>query len=151
MDSLSRLCDAAYDFHESIIPRGKSGDYDGRAVYGNAQDDVEKSPRHAHWPGFATNLIVIAHGTYMDLPDGNHQNLPQGVGQKLSPKDSPVFFPSYIRYRKTRRGKRTIQTTSDAMIDLANPRPDKVDKETSLSKPGWRLSSKRCVTRRGET
>ena len=28
--------------------------------------------------------------------------------------------------------KRTIQTTSDAMIDLANPRPDKVDKELPI-------------------
>src|SRR5258706_10429639 len=42
IDSLSRLCDAAYDFHETIIPVGKGGQYDARAVYGNAQDDVEK-------------------------------------------------------------------------------------------------------------
>ena len=119
VDSLSRLCDAAYDFHESIIPRGKSGDYDGRAVYGNAQDDVEKVLAMLTSRSFATNLIVIAHGTYMDLPDGTTKIFPQGVGQKLSPK-IPQYFPSYIRY-KNKGGKRTIQTTSDAMIDLANP------------------------------
>ena len=130
VDSLSRLCDAAYDFHESIIPRGKSGDYDGRAVYGNAQDDVEKVLAMLTSRGFATNLIVIAHGSYIDLPDGTTKIFPQGIGQKLSPK-IPQYFPTYIRY-KNKSGKRTIQTASDAMIDLANPRPDKVDKDLPI-------------------
>lgn len=130
IDSLSRLCDAAYDFHETIIPKGKSGDYDGRAVYGNAQDDVEKVLAMLTSKGFATNLIVIAHGTYVDLPDGSKKIFPQGVGQKLSPK-IPQYFPNYIRYRN-KAGKRTIQLTSDAMIDLANTRPNVLDKELSI-------------------
>lgn len=130
VDSLSRLCDAAYDFHEAIIPRGKSGDYDGRAVYGNAQDDVEKVLAMLTSRHFETNLIVIAHGTYMDLPDGTKKIFPQGVGQKLSPK-IPQYFPNYIRY-KNKNGKRTIQLTSDAMIDLANTRPDVLDKELPI-------------------
>ena len=130
IDSLSRLCDAAYDFHESIIPRGKSGDYDGRAVYRNAQDDVEKVLAMLTSKGFATNLIVIAHGTYVDLPDGTKKIYPQGVGQKLSPK-IPQYFPNYIRYRN-KSGKRTIQVTSDAMIDLANTRPGALDKELPI-------------------
>ena len=41
---------------------------------------------------FATNLIVIAHGTYMDLPDGTTKIFPQGVGQKLSP---PFFSKNF--------------------------------------------------------
>lgn len=130
LDSLSRLCDAAYDFHESIIPRGKSGDYDGRAVYGNAQDDVEKVLAMLTSKGFNTNLIVISHGTYMDLPDGTKKIFPQGVGQKLSPK-IPQYFPNYIRYRN-KSGKRTIQVSSDAMIDLANTRPDTLNKELPI-------------------
>ena len=36
------------------------------------------------------------------------------------------------RIKWDKGGKRTIQTTSDAMIDLANPRPDKVDKELPI-------------------
>ncbi len=121
VDSLSRLCDAAYDFHESIIPRGKSGDYDGRAVYGNAQDDVEKVLAMLTSRGFATNLIVIAHGSYIDLPDGTTKIFPQGIGQKLSPK-IPQYFSTYIRYKNS-AGKRMIQLQSDALIDLANPNP----------------------------
>jgi hypothetical protein len=130
IDSLSRLCDAAYDFHEFIIPKGKSGDYDGRAVYGNAQDDVEKVLAMLTSRGFATNLIVIAHGTYMDLPDGTKKIFPQGVGQKLSLK-IPQYFPNYIRYRN-KSGKRTIQVASDAMIDLANTNPGVLDKELPI-------------------
>lgn len=121
VDSLSRLCDAAYDFHEAIIPRGKSGDYDGRAVYGNAQDDVEKVLAMLTSKEFKTNVIVVCHGTYIDLPDKTVKIFPQGVGQKLSPK-IPQYFPNYIRYRN-QGGKRTIQMKSDAMIDLANARP----------------------------
>lgn len=121
IDSLSRLCDAAYDFHESIIPVGKSGDYDGRAVYGNAQNDVEKILALLTSKSMATNVIVIAHGTYIDLPDGTKKIFPQGVGQKLSPK-IPQYFPSYVRYKNI-GGKRSIQIESDSMIDLANPKP----------------------------
>jgi hypothetical protein len=122
VDSLSRLCDAAYDFHESIIPRGKSGDYDGRAVYGNAQDDVEKVLAMLTSSRFATNLIVIAHGAYIDLPDGTTKIFPQGVGQKLSPK-IPQYFANVVRYKNV-SGKRVIQLVSDQMIDLSNSRPD---------------------------
>lgn len=121
VDSLSRLCDAAYDFHETIIPRGKSGDFDGRAVYGNAQDDVESCIAMLTGESFRTNLIVICHGTYQELPDGTTKLFPQGVGQKLSPK-IPQYFPNYVRYKHI-GGKRTIQMKSDAMIDLANARP----------------------------
>lgn len=130
IDSLSRLCDAAYDYHEAIIPAGSSGKSDGRAVYGNAQDDVEKFLAMLTSKNFNTNVIVIAHGVYTDLPDGTTKIFPQGVGQKLSPK-IPQYFPNYIRY-KNKNGKRTIQVTSDTMIDLANTRPDKLDKELSI-------------------
>lgn len=135
IDSLSRWCDAAYDFHEVMAPRGKSGDFDGRAVYGNAQDDVEKQLAALTSRSFACNVIVVAHGMYMDLPDGTKKIFPQGVGQKLSPK-IPQYFPNYIRYKNI-AGKRTIQLESDAMIDLANTRPGVLNKtlpiETGLA------------------
>jgi len=121
IDSLSRLCDAAYDFHEVIIPKGRSGEADQRAVYGNAQDDVEKFIAMLTSKGMKTNVIVIAHVTYQDQPDGTTKGFPQGVGQKLSPK-IPQYFPSVVLYRN-KGGKRTIQTASTPMMDLANPAP----------------------------
>ena len=135
VDSLSRLCDAAYDFHETITPVGKGTDkYDGRAVYGNAQDDVEKLLGMLTSETFRTNVIVICHGIYMEQPDGTFI-FPQGVGQKLSPK-IPQYFPNYVRYTN-RAGKRTIQLESDALIHLANARPNEMPKtlpiETGLA------------------
>ena len=130
IDSLSRLCDAAYDFHEAMAV-GKSK-MDGRAVYGNAQDDIERVIAMLTSPAMAmtTNVIVIAHGSYMDLPDGTKKIFPQAVGQKLSPK-LPQYFPSYVRY-KNQGGKRTIQISSDAMIDLANPKPFAMEKSYDI-------------------
>lgn len=121
IDSLSRLCDAAYDFHETIIPVGKGGQYDARAVYGNAQDDVEKLIGMLTSPTFAVNVIVIAHVTYQEQPDGTTKGFPQGVGQKLSPK-IPQYFSS-VALLENKHGKRGIRTTSTALMDLANPAP----------------------------
>lgn len=121
LDSLSRFCDAAYDHFEAIIPRGKSGDFDGRAVYGNAQDGVEGTLAAITSKGFRTNVIVICHGTYMEQADGTTKIFPQGVGQKLSPK-IPQYFPTYIRINN-KGGRRTLQLTTDAVIDLATPKP----------------------------
>jgi AAA domain len=127
IDSLSRLCDAAYDWRETLTPRGRSGDYDVRAVYGDAQDAVEQLLATLTSPTFATNVIVIAHIQYMDLPDGTKKGFPQGVGQKLSPK-IPQYFPSVVFYQN-RNGKRTIQTNSSPLIDCSNPAPFAMEKE----------------------
>lgn len=128
IDSLSRLCDAAYDFHESVIPKSKSGtEFDGRAIYGNAQDDVEKQIAGLTAKYFTCNVIVICHGVYLDMPDGTKKIFPQGVGQKLSPK-IPQYFPNYIRLANTMSGRK-LQLVSDVMISLANSRPDAMPKE----------------------
>jgi hypothetical protein len=123
IDSLSRLCDACYDWCESVIPPSRSGkEMDGRAIYGNAQDAIESMLGMLTSKSFECNLIVVAHGLYQDLPDGTTKIFPQGVGQKLSPK-IPQYFPNYVRY-KNQGGKRTIQLDSDGMIDLANTNPN---------------------------
>lgn len=121
LDSLSRFCDAAYDFREPLTKVGSSGEKDGRATYGDAQDAVESTLAHLTSKSFRTNVIVICHGQYMDLPDGK-KIFPQGVGQKLSPK-IPQYFPTYVRI-KNLAGKRTIELKSNALIDLAFPKPD---------------------------
>lgn len=120
LDSLSRFCDAAYDFRLPLAVRGRSGEVDLRAVYGDAQDAVENTVANLTSSNFDTNVIVIAHITYQETPDGI-KGFPQGVGQKLSPK-IPQYFPSVIRFFN-KGGKRSIKTTSTPMIDLANPKP----------------------------
>lgn len=127
VDSLSRLCDAAYDFNAAMSKPGKSGEVDGRAIYGAAQDAVESVLANLTSDTFATNVIVICHGVYMTLPDGQ-KVFPQGVGQKLSPK-IPQYFPVYVRF-KNFAGTRTVQIVSDPMIDLAMPKIDAFKEKT---------------------
>lgn len=135
VDSLSRLCDAAYDFRDSMAVVGRSGEKDGRAIYGDAQDAVENMLATLTSGTFATNVIVIAHVQYMEQGDGTTKGFPQGVGAKLSPK-IPQYFPSVVLYQN-KGGKRTIQTNSTPLIDLANPKPFEMEKsypiETGLA------------------
>lgn len=120
LDSLSRFCDAAFDFRLPLAVRGRGGEVDLRAVYGDAQDAVESTLANLTSGDFNTNVIVIAHIVYQETPDGL-KGFPQGVGQKLSPK-IPQYFPSVIRFFN-KGGKRSIKTTSTPLIDLANPKP----------------------------
>lgn len=135
LDSLSRLCDAAYDFRVPLTPVGKSGLADARATYGDAQDAVENNIANLTSESFRTNLIVIGHVTYLEQPDGTIKGFPQGVGAKLSPK-IPQYFSTVVLYNNE-KGKRTIRTNSTPLIDLANPKPfemgDKYPIETGLA------------------
>jgi hypothetical protein len=132
IDSLSRWCDAAYNFHEVMTPVGKSGQ-DGRAVYGNAQDDVEKQLACLTSATYTCNVIIICHGVYQDLDGGGKKIFPQGVGQKLSPK-IPQYFPNYVQL--TKRGEeRHFRLKSTSLIDLAVPPdlPEELPPETGLA------------------
>lgn len=121
LDSLSRFCDAAWDFADAMTVAGRSGDKDPRQIYGHAQDVVEQSLATLTSPAFATNVIVIAHVLYMEQGDGVIKGFPQGVGQKLSPK-IPQYFPNVVLYTNE-GGKRTLRTNSTPLIDLANAKP----------------------------
>jgi len=136
LDSLSRLCDSAYDFREPLTPRSeRTGQFDPRATYGDSQDAVENNIANLTSESFNTNVIVIGHVTYLTLPDGTVKGFPQGVGQKLSPK-IPQYFPTVVLYDNV-GGKRTIRTNSTPLIDLANPKPFEMGKsypiETGLA------------------
>lgn len=130
IDSLTRWCDAAYDFHEVITPKGRSGEPDGFTVYRNSQDDVEKQLATLTSPNFKTNVIVICHGKYMDMPDGTKKVFPQGIGKALSPL-IPTYFPNFIYY-KMKANKRIISLESDNMIALSTTRPSQMPKELSI-------------------
>jgi hypothetical protein len=121
IDSLTFLSDAAWDWREPLTPRGSSGQYDKRAVYGDAQDAIEKVLALLTGETFRTNVIVIAHIRYVDNPDGTKKGYPTAVGSALSPT-IPRYFNS-VALCTNIAGKRSIQTTATAMIDLKNPKP----------------------------
>lgn len=133
IDSLSRFCDACFDWREPLS-LSKQGNYDGLAAYKDSQDAVEDVLATLTSRSFETNVIVVCHGLYMDQADGTTKIFPQGVGQKLSPK-IPQYFPNYVRFKNV-NNKRTIQLKSDRMIDLAASRPgmpDTLPAETGLA------------------
>jgi hypothetical protein len=131
IDSLTFLSDAAWDWREPLTPRGSSGQYDKRAVYGDAQDAIEKVLALLTGENFRTNVIVIAHIRYVDNPDGTKKGYPTAVGSALSPT-IPRYFNS-VALCTNIAGKRSIQTTATAMIDLKNPKPFEMLKSYDLS------------------
>ncbi len=132
IDSLSRWADAAFEFHRFMTPTGTKGQ-DGRAIYGNAQNDLEKQLARLTSDTFTCNLIVICHGVYTELDTGTKKIFPQGIGQALSPK-IPQYFPNYIQL-KFSKDKRIFQTQSNYLIDLATtiPVPAELPAETGLA------------------
>ena len=126
VDSLSRLCDAAYDFRLPLAVKGKGGDIDLRAVYGDAQDAIENNVANLTSESFNTNVIIIAHLTYQTTPEGI-KAYPQGVGQKLSPK-IPQYFPNVMWYTH-KGGKYVIKTNSTPLVDLAHTAPFEMGNE----------------------
>lgn len=122
LDSLTFFADAAFDFREPLAARGRDGKFDMRAVYKDAQDAVENVLALLTSESFKTNVIVISHIRYVDNPDGTKKGYPTAVGSALSPQ-IPRYFNSVALCQTSAGGKRTIQTTATAMIDLKNPKP----------------------------
>lgn len=122
LDSLTFMSDAAMDWAEPLAPVGKSGERDRRAIYGIAQDAVEKVLALLTSESFRTNVIVISHIRYIERQDGTVKGYPTAVGQALSPI-IPRYFNSVALATTSTGGKRTIQTATTAMIDLKNPKP----------------------------
>lgn len=119
VDSLTFMAKAAFNFREPLVPKSAQGKYDVRAVYKDAQDAIEDVIAILTSDDFKTNVIVISHVKYVENQDGTKKGYPTAVGSALSP-EIPRWFNS-VALAQTVAGKRTIQTTPTAMIDLANP------------------------------
>lgn len=116
VDSLTMLSDAAFDFREPLTKGG-----DKRATFYDAQGAIENVLALLTSESFRTNVIVISHIKYMDMPDGTKKGFPTSVGSALSPV-IPRYFNS-VALCETTGGKRTLKTAPTATIDLKNPKP----------------------------
>ncbi len=117
LDSLSRFSDSAFDWAAPMNIANK----DIRATYKTAQDGVIDTIATFYGDNFKTNVIVIAHVRYLELPDGTKKGFPQSVGSAIS-SEIPQYFNTYVLLDNT-GGKRVLKTTSTPLIDLANPKP----------------------------
>jgi hypothetical protein len=122
IDSLTLFSAAVYEWRETLVPRSAQGKYDQRAVYGDAQRVIEKTIAMLTSESFKTNVIVITHIKYVDNEDGTRKGYPMAIGAALSPQ-IPAYFNSVALCRTKPGGKRVIQTSATALIDLKNPKP----------------------------
>ena len=115
LDSLTFFSDAAFDWATTFKPSK-----DPRQIYGEAQNAVEHVLALLSGVSFNTNVIVIAHIKFLDMPDGTVRGYPTAVGKALSPT-IPRYFNATAMCRTSTGGKREIVTVSTALVDLKNP------------------------------
>lgn len=126
LDSLSRFCDAAFDWAGPLTPGFGTARFDPRQQYKTAQDATIDTLATLTGDNFECNVIVICHVRYLELPDGTKKGFPQSVGSAISSEISQ-YFNSYAMFENI-GGKRTLRTTSTPLIDLANPAPFAMEK-----------------------
>ena len=92
---------------------------DPRQWFYSAQQAVEGTLALLTSSQFSTNVIVIAHVSWQDRPDGTMKGYPASVGKALGPT-IPAYFEN-MALCQTTGGKRLIQTVPTALVDLKNP------------------------------
>jgi len=116
LDSLTFFSDAAFNWAKSMNPGSK----DPRQWFYTAQQAVENTLAMLTAESFATNVLVIAHVSWQDRPDGTMKGYPASVGKALGPT-IPAYFDNMILCQTGAGNKRTIQTVPTALVDLKNP------------------------------
>lgn len=122
LDTMTFMAQAAFDWAEPLVPTGRSGEKDNRAVYGMAQRGMENVLQLLTSDGFECNVIVNSHVRWIERQDGMTKGYPTVIGQALS-ENVPRYFNSVALAQTDQGGKRTIQTAATALIDLKNPKP----------------------------
>jgi hypothetical protein len=115
IDSLTFLSDAAYAWAKAMNPSAK----DPRQWFYTAQQVVEGTLAMITAESFKTNVVVIAHVSWQNRPDGTMKGYPASVGSALGPT-IPAYFENMAQCHIV-NGKRMIQTTPTALIDLKTP------------------------------
>lgn len=115
LDSLTFFSDAAYNWAKGMNPSAK----DPRQWFYTAQQAIENTLALLTSSTFSTDVIVIAHVDYQSRPDGTMKGYPTSVGKALGPT-IPAYFEN-MALCTVNGGKRFIQTTPTALIDLKNP------------------------------
>jgi|SRR5215467_275059 len=116
IDSLSHMAKGAFDWSAQLKPSK-----DPRMNYYHAQQAIDAMLGNISSELFRTNVIVITHINYIDQEDGTLKGFPNAIGKALSPMIGSYF--NSIALCSVKGGKRVIQTTPTAMIDLKNPAP----------------------------
>ena len=121
IDPLDFMAQAAFDWREQMT-MGKSGKYDQRAVYYDAQKAIGSTLATITGERFRTNVIVLTHIRYLEGDDKVTKGFPNTIGQALSTMVG-AYFNSMVLCEVTQGGKRVIRTSATPQVDLKNPKP----------------------------
>ena len=115
VDSLTFLSDAAFNWAKGMNPSAK----DPRQWFYSAQQAVEGTLAMLTAASFPVHVIVIAHVSWQDRPDGTMKGYPASVGKALGPT-IPAYFENMVQC-ETMAGKRTLKFVPTALVDLKTP------------------------------
>lgn len=130
LDSLTALGQAAFNWAKSMNPGAK----DPRQWFFTAQQSIETIISMLTSETFKTNLIIISHVQFQELPDGTTKGYATSIGKALG-STVPKYFDIMVLAQTQGSGKnvkRTINTLPTSMIDLKNPVPFKLDQTLPL-------------------
>lgn len=139
LDSLTFFGDAAFDYYETLVPKGRSGERDIRAAYKNAQDGVNDLLSMLYSEGFRCNVIVTTHIKYLETEavdasgkkvPGTRKGYPTSIGSAQLTQLGRFFNSVALCWSEY--GRRRIKTVSTSEIDLKCPNPFDMAKELSL-------------------
>lgn len=121
IDSLTHFGNAAFAYARAMSPSAK----EPRQWFYTAQQMVEATVARLTSETFRPNVIVTAHVTYQDTPDGGMRGFPTSIGQALGSK-LLSYFNNVALVTQVGSGqsvKRQIQTAPTALLALKNPAP----------------------------
>ena len=130
LDSLSALGKSAFAWAESINPSAR----DPRQWYFQAQQALENLISMLTSEEFRTNVIIISHVNYRELPNGLTRGYANSIGSALGPT-IPKYFNSMVMAESVGSGanvQRRIKTVPTGIVDLKTPIPFRLDKELPL-------------------
>lgn len=118
IDSLTMMGDAAFRLATAM-----SQNKDGRAIYGQAQEALQKVLEMLYASSIKCHVIFNSHIKYIETSDGRSKGYPSSIGQALSTKVARYFN---VVLGATIQGsgssaKRVINTKPIGTIDLKCP------------------------------
>lgn len=130
LDSGTAFGSAALAWAQGMAP----GTKDPRQWYATAQKAFDSTMALLTSEAFQTNVIVISHVGYSDLPNGLRRGYPTTVGTKLGTTISR-HFNNLVLATSVGSGtsvKRTIKTVPTPEVDLKNSKPFQLGAELPL-------------------
>lgn len=128
IDSLSKMSQAALRYRMKLNGKvdlvARKGEADPRAIYKDAQDDIDLVCALLYSDAVPCHVIVCAHIAFIDVSADENavfKGFPQTIGKALSPR-LPQYFNTMLQ-AKLDGNRRVISTQPDGTVQVKCPIP----------------------------